>query len=218
MDAIVPAWKPVDWTSFDVVKKMKSYVKPSKVGHAGTLDPFAEGILILCIGKKTSEVESLMELRKTYVATIRLGITTDTLDPTGEFSNEQPVPELSRALIEQKLSDFIGEIDQTPPMYSALKKNGVPLYKLARKGLTVPRRARKVRVYAIELLNFTKSELEIRVECGRGTYIRVLGSDIAAALGTIGYLIKLTRTRIGNYTADNAVRVQDFSKWLFTAA
>ncbi len=218
MDAIVPVWKPVDWTSFDVVKKMKSFVKPSKVGHAGTLDPFAEGVLILCIGKKTSEVESLMELKKTYVATIRLGVTTDTLDPTGKFSKEKPVPKLSESSLDQTLSEFIGEISQIPPMYSALKKNGVPLYKLARQGLTVPRNPRTVRIYTIELLNFNRLELELRVVCGRGTYIRVLGSDIAAALGTIGYVKKLTRTRIGDYTADNSVRVQDFSKWLFTAA
>ncbi len=218
MDAIVPVWKPVDWTSFDVVRKMKSFVKPSKVGHSGTLDPFAEGVLILCIGKKTSEVESLMNLKKTYVATVKLGITTDTLDPTGTFSEKHTIPEFSESLLVEKFEQFTGEIKQTPPMFSALKRNGVPLYKLARKGITVQRDPRSVRIYRIELLGFSPDEFEIRVQCGRGTYIRALGCDIAASLGTVGYLTKLTRTQVGDFSRKDSIMVQDIPKWSSTAA
>ncbi|MBC8214257.1 MAG: tRNA pseudouridine(55) synthase TruB [Candidatus Marinimicrobia bacterium] len=219
MDKIVPFWKPVGLTSFDVVRRVKSKVKPSKVGHAGTLDPFAEGILILCIGKMTRKVESLMDLKKEYIATIKLGETTDTLDTEGKITETSDIPKLSRNEIESILSSFIGEIEQIPPMYSALKKDGVPLYKLARKGIVVERKPRLINIYEIELLSETNEDsISIRVVCGRGTYIRTLADDIAKKIGTVGYLTSLTRTKIGNYCENNAIKLEDIPRWLSSVA
>lgn len=218
IDAIVPVWKPVDWTSFSVVRKIKAHVKPSKVGHAGTLDPFAEGILIICIGKMTSRVESMMDLKKEYLATVQLGETTDTLDPTGTVIETAAVGSLDKSFLELKLKEFTGRIEQVPPMYSALKRNGVPLYKLARKGKVVDRKPRSVDVYSIDLLSVLESSFKIRVTCGRGTYIRALAADIARSLGTVGYLTELTRTAVGEYNRENAITVEEFPQWLSSAA
>ena len=214
IDAVIPVWKPIDWTSFDVVKNIRAQIKPAKVGHAGTLDPFAEGVLMLCAGKYTKKVESLMDKEKEYYAEIQLGIKTDTLDPTGKIIDKSDIPHLTENIIKKVLKKFIGKIEQVPPMYSALKVNGQPLYKSARRGINIKRKARTINVYEIVLINFTHDTISLKVTCGRGTYIRSLAKDIAIKLNTVGYLTKLIRTRIGEFDENSCVELKDFPEWL----
>ncbi|MFQ5636644.1 MAG: tRNA pseudouridine(55) synthase TruB [bacterium] len=202
--------KPVDWTSFDVVKKIRSHIKVKKVGHAGSLDPFATGVLLICTGKATKRVESLMHLEKEYLACMELGKTTDTYDRTGVMLTEPGTKHITFSDIVTVCQFFTGEIFQTPPMYSALKKNGRRLYELARRGEVVERTPRKVHIYRIELLDFQNPFLNVKVICSRGTYIRSLAFDIGEKLGCGAYLKDLTRTRIGQYTIDDAWSVSDF--------
>ena len=218
MDAIVNVWKPIGWTSFDVVKKIRGSVKPSKVGHAGSLDPFAEGVLVICIGRMTKKVESLMDHEKEYVATIQLGAETDTLDTEGKVIKEAKITPLSNKKIESLLSTFLGESDQIPPMYSALKVNGKRLYELAREGKVIERKPRKITITEIELLDNNKDSLKIRVKCGRGTYIRVLASDIANAMNTVGFLKSLVRTQVGDFKQEDSIPVENVAEWLSATA
>ncbi len=219
VDIIQPFWKPPGWTSFDVVKKLRGFTGIRKVGHAGSLDPFAEGVLVVCFGLATKRVATLMELEKEYQAQIKLGVTTDTLDPEGEVIDEQDVPGLTLETLQGALSRFIGVILQVPPMYSALKVNGKRLYQLARQGITVQRQAREVRIYDLELTGWQEPDrLDIRVVCGKGTYIRSLAADLAAALGTVGHLLALTRTRVGPYGGDQAIRMDQLESWKFIEA
>ena len=218
LDIIVPFWKPTDWSSFDVVKKVRNQIKPNKVGHSGTLDPFAEGILVLCIGNKTKESERLMALKKEYIGTIKLGEETDSLDLTGQIVKTMSVPKIEEVEIKSVLNDFIGDSFQIPPMYSALKKNGIPLYKLARKGIEVERSPRPIHIYDIELLEFNNNKLSIRVECGKGTYIRTLAKDIAEKLNTCGHLIRLLRTKVGDYSEADSIQIENLHEWLSTIA
>ena len=153
INAIIPVWKPINWTSFDVVKKIRNQIKPSKVGHAGSLDPFAEGVLMLCTGNFTKKVELFMDKEKEYIATIRFGLETDTLDLTGKIVKTSKIPILSKNIILYVLKQFIGSLKQEPPMFSALKVNGQPLYKLARQGINIARKMRDVKIYNIQLLN-----------------------------------------------------------------
>ena len=214
INAIIPVWKPIDWTSFDVVKKIRGQIKPAKVGHAGSLDPFAEGVLMLCAGKFTKKVESLMDKEKEYIAKIYLGIETDTLDLTGNIVKTANIPDLSKEQIKSVLKIFIGDIKQEPPMFSALKVNGQPLYKSARKGINIPRKERIISIYDIELIDYSQDNLTLKVTCGRGTYIRSLAKDIANKLNTVGHLVALKRTRIGAYDKKNCIDIEDFSKWI----
>ena len=218
MDAIVNVWKPIGWTSFDVVKKIRGSVKPSKVGHAGTLDPFAEGVLVICIGRMTKKVESLMNHEKEYVATIQLGAETDTLDTEGKVIKQANITPLSNKKIESLLNTFLGESDQIPPMYSALKIKGKRLYKLAREGKVVERKPRKITITEIELLENNKDSLKIRVKCGRGTYIRVLASDIANTMNTVGFLKSLVRTQVGEFKQEDSMSVENVVEWLSATA
>ena len=210
IDAVIPVWKPIDWTSFDVVKKIRGQIKPTKVGHAGTLDPFAEGVLMLCAGKCSKKVESFMDKEKEYIAEIQLGVETDTLDPTGKIVETSNIPYLTEDIIKGVLNKFTGENEQMPPMYSALQ----PLYKSARKGINIDRKMRTINIYEIVLINFTHDTISLKVTCGRGTYIRSLAKDIAAQLNTIGHLSKLIRTRIGEFDENSCVELKDFPKWL----
>ena len=214
INAIIPVWKPVDWTSFDVVKNIRGQIKPTKVGHAGTLDPFAEGVLMLCTGEFTKKVEYFMDKEKEYIADIQLGIETDTLDPTGNIVKTAKIPDLSKEQIIMVLKIFIGNIKQEPPMFSALKVNGQPLYKSARKGINIPRKKRVVSIHYIELIDFSKDIIRIKDICGRGTYVRSLAKDIAVKLNTVGHLVALKRTRIGEYDKKNCIKVADFPKWI----
>ena len=198
INAIIPVWKPINWTSFDVVKKIRNQIKPSKVGHAGSLDPFAEGVLMLCTGNFTKKVELFMDKEKEYIATIRFGLETDTLDLTGKIVKTSKIPILSKNIILYVLKQFIGSLKQEPPMFSALKVNGHPLYKFAREGIQIHRKLRDIKIYDIQLIDYDYKTMTIKIICGRGTYIRSLAKDISIKLDTVGHLLSLKRTRIGD--------------------
>jgi len=205
---ILNVYKPTGWTSFDVVKKIKNILN-EKVGHGGTLDPFAEGVLIIGTGSDTKRLGEISIKEKSYIATLVLGKTTDTLDTEGKITNVREVPKLSENKIKKVLESFIGETYQIPPMYSAKKINGVRLYKLARKNISIDRKPNIVNIFSIKILSYNKNKLKFFVSCSKGTYIRVLGNDIAEKLGTVGYLNKLIRTNVGRYDIENALKIED---------
>jgi len=211
--------KPMDWTSFDVVRKVRYTTRIKKVGHAGTLDPFATGVLIVLTGKNTKRQNEFMDMPKTYETEITLGSSTDTGDRTGTILDTVIVPEMTEQQIRDALAGFVGEIEQVPPMYSAKKVDGKPLYKIARKGRSVERKPALIHIYGIELLDFNGQELHLRVHCGRGTYIRVLAEDIAKKLGTLAHVKELKRTAIGDYRVEDALSIPEFiEKWKSSAA
>ncbi len=204
--------KPESWSSFDVVKKIRNIIHIKKVGHAGTLDPFATGVLLVCTGKATKRVPELVELDKEYEAKIELGKNTDTFDRTGKVVGENEITHVTLKKIQEALGAFRGEISQIPPMYSAIKVDGQRLYKLARKGVTVERKARPVTIYELELLGFDSPFLSVRVCCSKGTYIRSLAYDIGQVLNTGAHLAELVRTRIGPYRVEDAVELSRFAQ------
>ena len=209
--------KPIDWSSFDVVKKIKSITKHKKVGHGGTLDPFASGVLIIGTENDTKKLTSITNFDKTYEASLELGKTTKTLDTEGEIICEKEVPEIKLDLIISTLNSFLGKQKQIPPMFSAKKHKGTRLYKLARKNIEVERKEVDIVINNLELIDYNKSNLKFRVECSKGTYIRVLGKDIAEKLGTIGYLSSLKRTKVGSYLIDESLSIESFqSQWKST--
>ena len=219
MDLVQPFWKPKHWTSFDVVKRVRGVSGVKKVGHTGSLDPFAQGVLVVCLGAATGRVTELMELEKEYEATVKLGVATDTLDPTGSISESAEVPALSLADIERALGRFVGTIKQIPPMYSALKVGGKRLYQLAREGKTIPRKARDIQIHAARVRGWRPpDELDIGIVCGKGTYIRSLAADLASALGTVGHLTALCRIRVGAYTEADAIFMDQLESWTLIAA
>ncbi len=200
--------KPVGVSSFSIVRKIRSILGIRKVGHAGTLDPFASGILVVCAGREaTRNIDLLMQGRKTYRATIQLGVATTTLDPEGEIVTTKDVPDLSLEAIEETLAGFVGVQMQKPPHYSALKHNGKPLYHYARQGIMIDKPAREIEIFSIKLLGYApeQKQLEIEVECGKGTYIRTLAADIAASLGSCGHLVSLRRTVVGDFSIAESV-------------
>jgi tRNA pseudouridine(55) synthase len=203
--------KPAGWTSFDVVKKVRGIIKEKKVGHAGTLDPFAEGVLVLGTGPDTKKLTDITTANKTYRAELTLGKATDTQDRDGKISAEEVVPELTKETIAAILASFDGPQDQIPPMYSAKHVNGQRLYKLARKNKTVERAPVRITIEQISLLDYTEPVITFNVTCSKGTYVRVLGADIAAKLGTVGYLTALTRTRVGSYHISDATTIEELS-------
>jgi tRNA pseudouridine55 synthase len=209
---IVSINKPEGWSSFDVVKKIRRITGIKKVGHAGTLDPFATGVLLICMEKATKKSADLMELPKEYEAEIQLGKTTDTLDKTGKITVQTTIPSLNEAQIQKALAEFKGPIRQKIPAYSASKIGGRRSYHLARKGKNIPERYKSVYIYELELLNYQTNMLKIRVLCSRGTYIRMLGLDIAQKLGTTGFLTQLCRIRIGDYQIYDALSPEEFEK------
>jgi len=209
--------KPIGWSSFDVVKKIKSITKHKKVGHSGTLDPFASGVLIIGTEDDTKKLTSITNSDKTYEAKLELGKTTKTLDTEGEIICEMEVPEIKSDLIISILNSFLGKQKQVPPMFSAKKHKGTRLYKLARKNIEVERKEVDIIVNNLELLDYNESSIEFRVVCSKGTYIRVLGKDIAEKLGTVGYLSSLKRTKIGSYLIDESLSIESFqSQWKST--
>lgn len=205
MDLVLNIDKPPGPTSFAAVARIRRLCRAAKAGHAGTLDPAASGVLLVLLGQATRAARYLEGLPKEYRATVRLGVQTETDDLEGAVISEGAVPELDRGLVERVVGSFVGEIDQVPPRYSALKKDGVPLYKMARQGRPVAPASRKVRIHAIDLLGMDRAEMDIRVECSKGTYIRALARDIGLALGCGGTLAKLDRTAVGPFTKDEAV-------------
>ena len=203
--------KPAGWTSFDVVKKVRGIIKENKVGHAGTLDPFADGVLVLGTGPDTKKLTDITMASKTYRAELTLGKSTDTQDRDGKISKEAVVPELTRETINVVLASFDGIQEQIPPMYSAKHVNGQRLYKLARRNKTVERAPVKITIYQISLLDYNEPVITFEVTCSKGTYVRVLGADIAAKLGTVGHLTALTRTSVGSYHIADATTIEELS-------
>jgi tRNA pseudouridine55 synthase len=205
IEGFVVVDKPAGITSHDVVAAVRAVTGVKKVGHTGTLDPFATGVLPLALGRCTRLIQYLDESIKIYDARIRLGSATDTGDPTGEVVREAPLPEADEAGVRAVLDDFLGEQEQTPPAYSAVKVKGKPLYHYARKGEKVEVKARRITIHALELVSYDREVLEVRITCSRGTYARVLADDIAVALGSAGHLENLGRSRSGPFVLDDAV-------------
>ncbi|OTG88066.1 tRNA pseudouridine(55) synthase TruB [Acinetobacter sp. ANC 4558] len=191
--------KPLGLSSNAALQKVRWLFRAQKAGHTGALDPLASGLLPICFGEATKFSHFLLDSTKRYQTTIQLGNSTTTGDVEGEILLEKSIPTLTEDQIKQVLAQFVGDIQQIPPMYSALKKDGRPLYELARKGIEIEREARPICIYAIELIKFTLESISIDVTCSKGTYIRVLGEDIAKALGTVGHLTYLHRTQTGHF-------------------
>ncbi len=210
--------KDLNWSSFDLVKKVRNSlcrsmgIKKLKVGHAGTLDPLASGLLILCTGKSTKKIEEIQSHTKEYIAEIKIGATTPSYDMETEEDQVFDVSHINEGLIREKLKNFIGEIDQTPPIFSAVKIGGERAYSLARKGDKPKLKSRKVVIDSIELIDYAMPKVSIKVTCSKGTYIRSLANDIGKALQCGAYLTGLRRTRIGEYKVEDAISVDYFLK------
>lgn len=215
MDGIIAVWKPAGWTSHDVVAKVRRIVRMKRIGHAGTLDPMVTGVLPLCLGRSTRMVEYLQERPKAYEAVIQLGIATDTEDLTGSVLEETGI-RVTREQIQQVLQSFTGEIDQVPPMFSAVKVDGKRLYELAREGKTVERKSRKVTIHQIDLLQTDletdRPRFSFSVICSKGTYIRTLCVDIGRALGVPAAMAELTRTMSGGITREQCVTLEELEE------
>ena len=207
MDGIVIVDKPQGWTSQDVVSKLRGVFKTKRIGHGGTLDPLATGVLPVFVGRATRGVEFFEHAEKTYQAVLRFGISTDTEDITGTVLEEKPVCVTKEQFL-QTLKQFRGDILQVPPMYSAIKVNGQKLYDLARQGKEVERKARPVTIYRLECLVFASNTATLLVHCSKGTYIRTLCKDIGQALGCGGCMEALRRVSAGEYTSEQAVELQ----------
>lgn len=206
--------KPLHWTSFDVIRKMRAMLQIKKIGHAGTLDPLASGLLLVCTGKCTKEINQLMGQPKTYTGTITLGATTPTYDLE---SDPIPVTTDFAGVIEQLdqvRAEFTGEIMQRPPIFSAIKKDGIAAYELARRGTDIELEPRPITIYQIEFTRIALPELDFLVSCSTGTYIRSLAHDIGARLGCGGYLSALRRTKIGAYLVEDATNVEQLASGL----
>jgi tRNA pseudouridine55 synthase len=200
--------KPYEWTSFDVIKKIRNLIKIRKVGHAGTLDPLATGLLIVCTGKFTKHINEYMAQEKEYTGTITLGATTPTFDLEGARENIKDVSAITANQIQEATKAFTGEIMQVPPMHSAIKKDGKRLYELARRGETIELEPRKLFIKIFDITAIEMPVLHFRVVCSTGTYIRSLANDFGAALGCGGYLSSLCRTAIGDFRLENALSIQ----------
>jgi len=205
--------KPPGVTSRKCVDAILKGFRGFRVGHSGTLDPFATGLLPICVGRATKLVDFLREGVKTYYATMTLGISTDTFDVTGEITEQKMIPsDLTRDEIVRISKTFLGCIEQIPPMYSARKVNGIRLYKLARKNIEVERKSRKINIYELNVIEFTPPDVSFYVTCSEGTYIRSLGADLAKSLGTVGTLKSLRRSQIGSHSVENAVQLNEFQR------
>lgn len=210
--------KDKDWTSFDLVNKARNLIRKTfdikkiKVGHAGTLDPLATGLMIVCTGKQTKQIDQYQGLNKTYVTTIKLGESTPSFDLETEVDETKTVDHITLALVKETLAQFTGTIEQVPPMYSAININGQRAYQLARKGETVELKKREVEISEINILNFTLPELEIEIKCSKGTYVRSLARDIGLAMDTVAHLIELKRTKIGEFDLKDAISIKEFEE------
>lgn len=212
--AVVLIDKDLNWTSFDVVAKLRRILSIKKIGHAGTLDPLATGLLIVCVGRPATKlITEYQNSSKAYKATIKLGASTVSYDCETEESVFAEVPEsISSETILKVLESFIGETKQIPPMFSALKKNGIPLYKQARKGIQEDIEPRTITIHSMTLDYFENNILQITVNCSKGTYIRSLARDIAEKLGTVGYLTALRRISSGDFLVSDAITIRDFEQ------
>ena len=208
IDGVFLLNKPLNISSNAALQKVRWLYRAQKAGHTGALDPLATGLLPICLGEATKFSHYLLDADKRYQTTIQLGTATSTGDVEGEIVESQAVPLLTEDSISKILKQFEGETTQIPPMYSALKKDGRPLYELARQGIEIERPARSVRISQIELLSFTDQSISIDVTCSKGTYIRVLGEDIAKAMGTVGHLSKLHRIQTGHFQLDEHMTIE----------
>ena len=204
-------YKPKDFSSFSIVKKIK-YITKEKVGHSGTLDPFADGVLVLGVGKSTKKLSSIIQYDKTYEGVIRLGIQTDSMDLTGTVVAEEKIPVITSTMLDQCANSFVGELLQRTPMFSARKIDGVRLYKLARKNISIKTNPKLVTIKKLKIEVIDDNNLKVIVECSSGTYIRVLAEDIAKYLGTVGHLISLTRLSVGEYSLSESLTVESFEE------
>ena len=217
---IIPVYKPYTWTSFQIVNKVRYHlskkygIKRFKVGHAGTLDPVATGVLLLCTGKATKRIEELQKHTKEYEAEITLGATTPSYDMEHPVDATFPYEHITREMVENTLKQFIGDIAQRPPLFSACKVDGKRAYDLARKGSDMQLEPKLVRIDNIELLEFDLPKIRIRVTCGKGTYIRSLARDIGEALESGAYLSELTRTRVGEFKLTDCIKIEAIEEWL----
>jgi tRNA pseudouridine55 synthase len=208
--------KPLDWTSFQVVNKLRWAIrkefdiKKIKVGHAGTLDPLASGLLILCTGKFTKKIDTFQAQEKTYTGSFTLGATRPSYDMETEVDSEYPIDHISDADLERVRLSFCGEIDQVPPIFSALKKDGKKLYELAREGKTTEIPSRKITIFEFKLTSVELPLVRFEVKCSKGTYIRSLAHDFGKALKSGAYLSELRRTEIGDFKVDDAQSIEDF--------
>jgi tRNA pseudouridine55 synthase len=215
--------KPLHWTSFDVVNRVRGMlcralgVKKLKVGHAGTLDPLATGVLIVCTGRATKRIEELQSGTKEYYATIRLGATTPSYDLEKSIDATYPTEHITREMVEQVLERFKGKIEQVPPTFSACKVDGKRAYEMARKGNEVELKPKTLVIDEIELTECNLPDITIRVVCSKGTYIRALARDIGEALQSGGHLTALRRTRVGQYKVEDCLNPEKFTEWLDAA-
>ena len=211
--------KPYEWTSADVVRKIKFQLRKCgypkiKIGHAGTLDPLATGILLVCIGRATKRVDALQAERKEYVAELQLGATTPSGDMEHPIDHTYPTEHITREMVEEALQSLTGEREQLPPLYSAKKVQGVRAYEFAREGVEVELKRALINIYAMELVEYDLPRIKIRVECSKGTYIRSLAFEIGEALNSGAYLSSLRRTRSGEFCVENAHSLDDFMEKL----
>jgi tRNA pseudouridine55 synthase len=208
--------KPLEWTSFQVVNKLRWKIRKTfainklKVGHAGTLDPLATGLLVLCTGKMTKQIDTFQAQIKEYTGTIVLGSSTPSFDLETEIDQHYPTEHITEALIHETTKQFLGEIEQFPPVFSAIKKDGKRLYEFAREGKEVTIKSRKITIQEFEITKINGLEVEFRVVCSKGTYIRSLANDFGKAMNSGSHLSVLRRTKIGNFDVDNAMSVDDF--------
>lgn len=212
--------KPLEWTSFQAVNKIRWHIKKKfalkkiKVGHAGTLDPLASGLLIICVGKETKNISSYQGLVKEYTGTFTLGATTPSYDLETEIDNTFSIDHINKELLENTSQQFLGEIDQKPPIFSAIKKDGKRLYELARKGKETEIEARKVEILEFELTKIDLPNVDFRVVCSKGTYIRSLAFDYGKALNSGAHLTALRRTKIGDFSVEKAQTIEEFIAFL----
>lgn len=212
VDGIVLVDKPEGITSNDLLQKVRRVYQAKKAGHTGALDPFATGLLPICLGEATKVSGLLLDSDKRYQATLKLGEATDTGDKDGQTALTQAIPDLTEEAIHSVFDNFTGEVSQIPPMYSALKFQGKPLYEYARKGIEIERPARSIRVFELQLIDFQPDEIRFEVYCSKGTYVRTLGEDIAKALGTVGHLTALRRTQTGSLTSSDMHSLEEISQ------
>lgn len=205
---IIPINKPQGWTSFDVVNKLKYKLKPLKVGHLGTLDPMATGVLLITIGKATKLFDIMQEKTKTYIAEFEFGYETDTLDATGEIITKNSYIPTEQEILDV-LPKFIGKISQIPPKYSAKSVNGVRAYTLARNGMQFELKPKEVEIYAINMLEFNGISAKLEITCGSGTYIRSIGRDVAKELNTVATMTSLVRTKVGAIDLNKTVEIEN---------
>ena len=212
MEGIINVNKPSGITSFDVIRVLRKNLKEKRIGHTGTLDPLAEGVLVVCLGRATRLVQDIEGYSKVYIAGFELGYRTDTYDIEGKIVEESEKKSVTKEMLEATLKKFVGDIKQIPPMYSALKVDGQKLYDLARKGIEIERKARDIHIDFIEILEFDGTKGKIRCGVSKGTYIRSLIDDLGKELGTFATMNSLIRERVGDSTIDNAYTLEDIER------